>query len=94
MSFKFKSLPSALDEWKKLAPPVQQKFKKKLKQRAEGPHFSAYQLRGFKTVYKIDLSSAGYRLVCEINGGELVIYVITVGKMYRALAYNKAEERK
>jgi len=35
MSYKVKFLPSALKEWKKLAPPIQKQFKKKLIERSE-----------------------------------------------------------
>ena len=94
MSYKVKFLPSALKEWKKLAPPIQKQFKKKLVERAETPHNPASQLRGFQNVYKIKLHSAGYRLVYEVNDDEIVILVIAVGKRDRGLVYTKAEERK
>ena len=94
MSYKLKFLPSALKEWKKLAPPIQQQFKKKLKERSGAPHNPASQLRGCKNVYKIKLRSVGYRLVYEVNDDEIVIYVIVVGKRDRDLVYTKAEERK
>ena len=67
MSYKVKFLPSALKEWKKLAPPIQKQFKKKLIERLESPHNQASQLRGFQNTYKIKLRSAGYRLVYEVN---------------------------
>ncbi len=94
MSYKIKFLPSALKEWKKLAPPIQKQFKKKLKERSDSPHNPASQLRGFKNVYKIKLRSAGYRLVYEVNDEEITIFVIAVGKRDRGLVYTKAEERK
>jgi mRNA interferase RelE/StbE len=94
MSYKVKFLPSALKEWKKLAPPIQKQFKKKLKERILSPRNPASKLRGFKDVYKIKLRSAGYRLVYEVNEAEIVVYVIAVGKRERALVYTKAEERK
>lgn len=94
MSYKVKFLPSALKEWKKLAPPIQKQFKKKLKERILSPRNPASQLRGFKDVYKIKLRSAGYRLVYEVNEAEIVVYVIAVGKRERGLVYTKAEERK
>jgi len=93
MTYKIKFLPSALKEWKKLAPPLQKQFKKKLLERAENPHNIANQLRGFENTYKIKLRSAGYRLVYEVNDTEIVIYVIAVGKRERGLVYAKAEER-
>ncbi len=94
MSYKIKFLPSALKEWKKLAPPIQKQFKKKLEERTKNPRNKASQLRGFKDVYKIKLRSVGYRLVYEVNDNEIVIYVIAVGKRERGLVYSKAEERK
>ncbi len=94
MSYKIKLLPSALEEWKKLAPPIQKQLKKKLEERSNNPRNKASQLRGFKDVYKIKLRSVGYRLVYEVNDNEIVIYVIVVGKRERGLVYSKAEERK
>ncbi len=94
MSYKLKFLPRALKEWKKLAPPIQKQFKKKLEERSNNPRNKASQLRGFKDVYKIKLRSVGYRLVYEVNDNEIVIYVIAVGKRERGLVYSKAEERK
>ena len=93
MSYKLKFLPSALKEWKKLAPPIQKQFKKKLKERLLSPRNKASQLRGFKDVYKIKLRSVGYRLVYEVNDKEIVIYVIAVGKRERGLIYDKLEKR-
>jgi len=93
MTYKVKFLPSAMKEWKKLAPPIQKQFKKKLIERSETPHNPASQLRGFQNVYKIKLRSVGYRLVYEVNDDEIVIIVIAVGKRDRGLVYAKAEER-
>jgi mRNA interferase RelE/StbE len=94
MSYKLKFLPSALKEWKKLAPPIQKQFKNKLKERLQNPRNKASQLRGFKDVYKIKLRSVGYRLVYEVNDKEIVIYIIAVGRRERGLVYSKAESRK
>ncbi|WP_038248220.1 type II toxin-antitoxin system RelE family toxin [Ghiorsea bivora] len=93
MSYKLKFLPSALKEWKKLAPPIQKQLKKKLQERLKYPHSPADQLRGFKNVYKIKLRSAGYRLVYEVNDLEITIFVIAVGKRERGLVYQKAKKR-
>jgi mRNA interferase RelE/StbE len=93
MTYKVKFLPSALKEWKKLAPPILKQFKKRLIERAETPHNPANQLRGFQNVYKIKLRSVGYRLVYEVNDNEIVIFVIAVGKRDRGLVYAKAEDR-
>ena len=94
MNYKLKFLPSALKEWKKLAPPIQKQLKKKLKERMQNPRNKASQLRGFKDVYKIKLRSVGYRLVYEVNDSEIVIYVIAVGKRERGIVYSQAETRK
>ena len=94
MSYKLKFLPSALKEWKKLAPPIQKQFKSKLKERLQNPRNKASQLRGFQDVYKIKLCSVGYRLVYEVNDKEVVIYIIAVGKRERGIVYSKAESRK
>ena len=93
MNYKLKFLPSALKEWKKLAPPIQNQFKNKLKERIKNPRNKASQLPGFKDVYKIKLRSVGYRLVYEVNDSEIFIYVITVGKRERGIVYSKAENR-
>ncbi len=45
-------------------------------------------------LYKIELRSAGYRLVYEVNDNEITIFVIAVGKLERGLVYTKAEQRK
>ena len=94
MIYKLKFLPAALKEWKKLAPPIQKQFKKKLKERLSNPRNTASQLRGFKDVYKIKLHSVGYRLVYEVDDTDIIIYVIAVGKRERGLVYSKAEKRK
>jgi len=93
MTYKVKFLPSALKEWKKLAPPIQKQFKKKLIERTETPRNPASRLRGFQNVYKIKLRSVGYRLVYEVSDNEVVIYIIAVGKRDRGLVYEKAEKR-
>ena len=93
MIYKIKFLPSALKEWKKLAPPIQKQFKKKLKERVVAPRNKADQLRGFKDVYKIKLRSVGYRLVYEVNDKDILIYVIAVGKRERGLVYTQAVKR-
>ena len=94
MTYKLKFLPSALKEWKKLAPPIQKQFKSKLKERIQNPRNKASQLHGFKDAFKIKLRSVGYRLVYEVNDTDIVIYVIAVGKRERGIVYNKAEARK
>jgi mRNA interferase RelE/StbE len=94
MRYRIKFLPSALKEWKKLAPPIQKQFKKKLNERILNPRVQASQLRGFKNMYKIKLRSVGYRLVYEVSDSEIAVYVIVVGKRERGIIYTKVEQRK
>jgi len=84
---------SALKEWKKLAPVLQQQFKKKLKQRLEGPHVPADALSGLPNCYKIKLRSAGYRLVYEVENNRVVVTVVAIGKRERGEVYSRAQRR-
>ena len=93
MTYRVKFLPSALKEWKRLDPTIQQQFKKKLIERSEHPHNPASQLRGFHNTYKIKLRTAGYRLVYEVCDDEIVVYVIAVGKRERGEVDGKARAR-
>ena len=93
MSYKIKFLPSALKEWKKLAPSIREQFKKKLHERIFNPRNPASQLRGCNDVYKIKLRSVGYRLVYEVDDNEIVVYVITVGRRDHGLVYDKSKKR-
>ena len=80
MSYSLKFLPSALKEWRKLAPEIMELFKAQLKRRLENPHIDAARIRGYQNHYKIKLRSVGYRLVYEIDEKEFVVYVICVGR--------------
>jgi mRNA-degrading endonuclease RelE of RelBE toxin-antitoxin system len=62
MSYKLKFLPSALKEWRKLAPEIKEQFKAHLSRRLENPHIDSARIRGYKHHYKIKLRSIGYRL--------------------------------
>ena len=93
MIYKLKFLPSALKEWKKIAPPIQIQFKKKLKERLLNPRITSSQLSGFKDVYKIKLRSIGYRLVYEVNDTEITVYIVAVGKRERGIVYSNASKR-
>ena len=93
MTYKIKFLPSALKEWKKLAPPIQKQFKNKLSERSKNPHNLANKLKGFQNIYKIKLRSVGYRLVYEVDNHEITVYVIAVGKRERGVVYDKINGR-
>ncbi len=94
MTYRLKFLPSALKEWKKLAPPIQKQFKNKLHERVVNPRIPGSKLRGFKNVYKIKLRTSGYRLVYEVCDEEVTVFVIAIGKRDRSMVYRKAKERK
>ncbi|MVB16762.1 type II toxin-antitoxin system mRNA interferase toxin, RelE/StbE family, partial [Vibrio cholerae] len=53
MIYKLEFKKSALKEWKKLAVPLQQQFKKKLIERLENPHVPSAKLSGAENIYKI-----------------------------------------
>ncbi len=48
------------------------------------------KLRGYNSVYKIKLRTAGYRLAYEILDNEIVIYVLAVGKHDKNAIYIKS----
>ncbi len=91
--FKLKFIPSALREWKKLAEPVKEQLRKKLKKRLENPRISASKLYGFSDVYKIKLRSSGYRLAYEVNDFEVTVIVIAAWKRDKGKIYSKSKNR-
>jgi mRNA interferase RelE/StbE len=93
MSYKLKFLPVALKEWKKLSPPLQGQFKKKLRERLVNPHVPASRLSGFTNIYKIKLRSIGYRLVYEVSDKNLVVYVLAIEKRGRGDVYKRVYGR-
>ncbi|BDF94872.1 type II toxin-antitoxin system RelE/ParE family toxin [Pseudoalteromonas sp. KAN5] len=93
MTYKLKFLPAAQKEWNKLAPPIKSQFKKKLIERLENPHVPASKLRGFDSVYKIKLRTAGYRLAYEVIDDEVVVYVLAIGKRDKDAVYKKLMKR-
>lgn len=95
MTFEYKLAfkTSALKEWKKLAAPIREQFKKKLAKRLQDPHAPSDALSGMKDCYKIKLRNAGYRLVYEVDDGKVVVTVVAVGKRDGAGVYKKAHRR-
>ena len=95
MSFKYSLAfkPSALREWKKLAPAIRDQFKKKLAKRLEEPHVLADALSGLQGCYKIKLKSVGYRLVYQVEDGDILVTVVAVGRRERGDVYSKAKDR-
>ena len=93
MTYKLKLLPAAKKEWDKLADPLKKQFKKKLIERLENPHVLYAKLKGYDSVYKIKLRTAGYPLAYEVIDDEIVIYVLVVGKRYKNAIYKKLASR-
>ena len=94
MSYELRFLPQALKEWRKLDASLRTQFKKKLAERLLNPRVPADRLRGYDSVYKIKLRSAGYRLVYEVEDEVLTIYVIVAGKRAKNKVYAELTRRK
>ncbi|WP_111979590.1 type II toxin-antitoxin system RelE family toxin [Algibacillus agarilyticus] len=93
MTYKLKFLPEAKKEWDKLAEPLKKQFKNKLAERLVNPHVPSAKLKGYDSVYKIKLRTAGYRLAYEVLDNEIVIYVLAVGKRDKNAIYKKLASR-
>ncbi|EKF9234705.1 type II toxin-antitoxin system RelE/ParE family toxin [Vibrio cholerae] len=93
MTYKLEFKKSALKEWKKLAVPLQQQFKKKLIERLENPHVPSAKLSGAENIYIIKLRQSGYRLVYQVENDIIVVTVLAVGKRERSEVYTKALQR-
>jgi len=89
MTYKLKFLPAAKKEWDKLAEPLKKQFKNKLAERLENPHVPSAKLKGYESVYKIKLRTAGYKLAYEVIDNEILIYVLAVGKLDKNTIYKK-----
>ncbi|MEO6968202.1 MAG: type II toxin-antitoxin system RelE/ParE family toxin [Rhodanobacteraceae bacterium] len=90
MSYSLAFAESALKEWRKLAPPIRDQFKKKLAERLERPRVVSAKLHGMPNCYKIKLRTAGYRLVYQVDDKIVVVTVIAVGKRDRKRVYRTA----
>ena len=94
MSYSLKFLPSALKEWRKLAPEIKEQFKEHIKRRLKNPHIDSARIRGYANHYKIKLRSVGYRLIYEVDEKEITVYVISVGRrdtIYKTLRRLKSK---
>lgn len=93
MTYELEFKKSALKEWKKLNPSVQQLFKKKLLERLEHPHVPSAAVSGGKNLYKIKLRQLGYRLVYSVVDEVVTVTVLSVGKRNRNEVYDLALSR-
>ena len=82
--------PDALDEWHRLDKAVAEQLKKKLAERLENPVVSSARVSGGVDLYKIKLRTVGFRLVYQVQGKELTVLVLSVGKRERNAAYKSA----
>ena len=93
MTYSLEFHPLALKEWKKLAPSIQQQFKKKLQQRLANPRVPASKLSGQTDAYKIKLRTIDYRLVYTVKDDVVVVYVLAVGKRENNKVYESLVSR-
>jgi mRNA interferase RelE/StbE len=93
MTYELAFVESALKEWRKLAPPIRDQFKARLRQRLLAPHVPSARLHGLADCYKIKLRSAGYRLVYEVDDRVVLVTVVAVGKRDKGLVYLSAGKR-
>ncbi len=80
MTYRLRFGQKAQKAWDKLDSTVRDQFKKVLERRLEEPRVPSARLRGGAEIYKIKLRDAGYRLIYEVNDGEVTVYVIAVGR--------------
>jgi mRNA interferase RelE/StbE len=93
MTYSLAFVESALKEWRKLASPIREQFKKKLAERLEHPRVPAARLHNLPDCYKIKLRSAGYRLVYQVDDKIVLVTVIAVGKRDKQRVYSVAAKR-
>ena len=93
MTYSLEFVESALKEWRKLAPPIRDQFKKKLAERLEHPHVASARLHNLPDCYKIKLRSVGFRLVYQVNDKVVTVTVIAVGRRDKSAVYRDAERR-
>lgn len=93
MIYRLKFVPSAYKEWNKLGASIKSQFEKKLRERLENPHVIPDKLKGYKSVYKIKLRTAGYRMAYEVFDDEILVYVLAVGKRDKDAIYKKLAKR-
>lgn len=93
MSYKLRFHELALVEWKKLDNSVREPLKKKLAERLDNPRVASSALIGMPDCYKIKLLRIGYRLVYRVEGDQVFVTVIAVGKRDKLKVYETAKSR-
>lgn len=93
MTYSLAFVESALKEWRKLASPIRDQFKKKLAERLEQPRVPSAKLHNMPDCYKIKLRAVGYRLVYQVDDNLVIVIVIAVGRRDKNAAYRTAATR-
>lgn len=93
MTYSLEFHAKALKEWNDLDRSVQDRLKKKLRERLEDPHVDSARLSGSRDRYKIKLMNPGIRLVYQVIEDRLVVSVLAVGKRERSEVYARAASR-
>lgn len=93
MTYKLAFEEQAFKEWQKLDSSIREQFKKKLTKILENPEIPANKLREIPNGYKIKLRSSGYRLIYQVDNGQIRVLVLAIGKRERNQAYETAKSR-
>ena len=93
MTYSLGLFASAKKEWDALDATLQQQFKNKLKERCKSPRNEKDRLNGMTNCYKIKLRGAGYRLVYQVDGKQIKVVVVAIGKRERNQVYKEASKR-
>ena len=93
MTYKLKFTDISNKEYKKLNSTIQEQFKKKLKERLKNPRVQKDKLSGYENVYKIKLRSSGFRLAYEVKDEQILVLVLSVGKIENNKVYENLKDR-
>jgi mRNA interferase RelE/StbE len=93
MSYSLAFVESALKEWRRLAPPIREQFKKKLADRLGRPRVAQARLHNLPDCYKIKLRAIGYRLVYQVDDKVVLVTVVAVGRRDKDQVYRTAGRR-
>ncbi len=93
MSYRLVFLESAKKEWDKLAPIIQNQFKKKLQEQVINPYIPKDKLIGVESCYKIKLKSVGYRLVYRVIEEKVIVQVVAIAKRDKNVVYELMRSR-
>ncbi len=69
---------------------IRRQFSKKLAERLNNPRVPAHKLRSMPDCYRINLRSAGFRLIYRVEDDRMVVLVIAVASCADDEAYDNA----